>query len=143
MPEYLVSWDIDIEADTPAEAATKSLIIQRDPNSTAISFTVKDKHDNNITIIDLCDDLRDYPWQLINSWYKVNNLDTETLITLSADLVKHVSRFESFCDYVTWIKGLTKKFMLLHGDKREWADDDYWVCLEAFENECVAKLEWE
>lgn len=40
MTSYLVRWDIDIEADTPQEAAKKALEIQRDPQSIATCFTV-------------------------------------------------------------------------------------------------------
>lgn len=37
---YFVMWEIDIEADTPAEAACKALEIQRDPTSRATVFKV-------------------------------------------------------------------------------------------------------
>ena len=40
--EYRVIWDIDIEADSPLEAAQRALAIQRDPNSTATHFKVRD-----------------------------------------------------------------------------------------------------
>lgn len=41
MPTYLVTWIIDIEADTPRDAAQKALEIQRDPESIATVFEVK------------------------------------------------------------------------------------------------------
>ncbi|MFE0704956.1 hypothetical protein [Streptomyces sp. NPDC058872] len=40
MNSYLVTWEIDIEADAPEEAARKALGIQRDPHSTATVFGV-------------------------------------------------------------------------------------------------------
>lgn len=56
MPEYLVTWKIDIDADTPEEAAMRALIVQRDPESVAAYFIVKDKCGNTIPI-DLSHDL--------------------------------------------------------------------------------------
>lgn len=38
--EYLVSWDIQLEADTPREAAEIAQAIQRDPFSVATGFRV-------------------------------------------------------------------------------------------------------
>lgn len=38
--EYLVTWEMTIEADTPEEAARKALEIHRDPESIATVFTV-------------------------------------------------------------------------------------------------------
>lgn len=40
MTQYLVKWEIDIEADSPMEAAEKALEIQRDPDSIATCFKV-------------------------------------------------------------------------------------------------------
>lgn len=40
MREYLVSWEIEITANTPEEAARKALAVQRDPNSIAMVFDV-------------------------------------------------------------------------------------------------------
>lgn len=40
MPQYRVTWEIDIEAETPEEAARKALAIQRNPASTATVFNV-------------------------------------------------------------------------------------------------------
>lgn len=45
MPEYRVVWEIDIEADTPKEAAKKALKIQRDPESTATVFDTFERGD--------------------------------------------------------------------------------------------------
>jgi hypothetical protein len=48
MKTYRVVWEIDIDADTPREAAEKALAIQRDPGSDATYFDVKDA-DGNVT----------------------------------------------------------------------------------------------
>jgi len=37
---YLVKWEIDIDADSPHEAAEKALAIQRNPESIATVFEV-------------------------------------------------------------------------------------------------------
>jgi hypothetical protein len=42
MPNYLVEWTIDIEADSPREAARKALETQRDEDSIAVCFTIHD-----------------------------------------------------------------------------------------------------
>jgi len=42
MPNYLVTWDINVEADTPLEAAQEALRIQRDPNSIATVMVVRE-----------------------------------------------------------------------------------------------------
>lgn len=44
MPTYTVTWSIDIDADSPLEAAHQALTIHRDPESTATVFTVHDPH---------------------------------------------------------------------------------------------------
>lgn len=41
MPLYRVSWQIDIEADSPTEAAEGALAVQRDPESIATVFFVR------------------------------------------------------------------------------------------------------
>jgi hypothetical protein len=43
---YLVTWEIDIDADTPEEAARKALAIQRNPDSIATIFDVV-RYDSN------------------------------------------------------------------------------------------------
>lgn len=39
--EYTVTWTIELEADTPREAAEKALVIHRDPESIATVFSVR------------------------------------------------------------------------------------------------------
>jgi len=41
MKTYLVQWSIDIEAETPREAAEKAREIQLDPESFATHFSVR------------------------------------------------------------------------------------------------------
>lgn len=52
---YLVAWYIDIEADSPKEAAEEALRIQRDPSSIATVFDVmvKGNEVNTHNTIDL------------------------------------------------------------------------------------------
>jgi hypothetical protein len=52
MPTYTVQWLIELDADSPREAAIKALEIQRDPNSTATHFTVIDEEGDLIEIDD-------------------------------------------------------------------------------------------
>lgn len=56
MPEYRVKWDIDIEADSPREAAKEALSIQRDPGSEAVVFEVVDTDSGEIFTIDLLEE---------------------------------------------------------------------------------------
>jgi hypothetical protein len=53
MKQYYVSWHIDIYADTPQEAARKALEIQRNPDSTATVFEVRDEAEGRTTTVDL------------------------------------------------------------------------------------------
>jgi hypothetical protein len=46
MPEYRVTWEIELDADSPREAAAKALAIQRDPDSVATVFDVIDETGN-------------------------------------------------------------------------------------------------
>jgi hypothetical protein len=46
MPTYCVRWIIDIEVDTPEVAAQEALRIQRDPDSIATVFEVRDQDDD-------------------------------------------------------------------------------------------------
>jgi hypothetical protein len=52
MPLYTVTWEIDVDAKTPKEAAREALKIQRDPNSTATVFSVSNQK-GTIHTIDL------------------------------------------------------------------------------------------
>jgi hypothetical protein len=42
MTEYRVEWAVDLDADSPFEAAVAALQMQRDPDSTATTFYVCD-----------------------------------------------------------------------------------------------------
>jgi len=54
MPEYVINWSIDIEAETPEEAALKAYAIQQDPTSRATCFSVASRKEPEIsTFIDL------------------------------------------------------------------------------------------
>lgn len=50
---YNVTWEIDVDADTPQLAALRALKYQRAQDSTATLFTVHDSN-NKVTTVDLC-----------------------------------------------------------------------------------------
>lgn len=50
---YLVLWSVDINADSPEEAAREALEIQRDSDSTATLFEVIETYTGKKTVIDL------------------------------------------------------------------------------------------
>ncbi len=43
MPEYRITWEIDLDADSPREAAEQALCIHRNPESIATVFDVTDE----------------------------------------------------------------------------------------------------
>ena len=53
MSRYRVTWVIDIEADTPTQAARAALAIQRDPESIATVFEVSNDDGTDSRRIDL------------------------------------------------------------------------------------------
>lgn len=52
MPDYVVTWTIDITADNPREAAAQALEIQRRVGSSAVVFDVLDNK-GDTTVVDL------------------------------------------------------------------------------------------
>ncbi len=44
MPQFKIEWTIDIDADTPREAAEKALEIQRRVGSSAVVFNLTDEN---------------------------------------------------------------------------------------------------
>ena len=56
MTKYLVSWEIELAADSPREAAAKALAIQRDETSLAQVFIVNDPEGAFSYHVDLLDD---------------------------------------------------------------------------------------
>lgn len=60
MRTYLIRWSIEVDADSPREAAQKALAIQRDPKSGAVAFDVYGEEAAEVAIVDLLeDDLED------------------------------------------------------------------------------------
>jgi ssDNA-binding Zn-finger/Zn-ribbon topoisomerase 1 len=53
MTGYLVKWEIDIEADSPKEAAEKALAIHRRTDSIATVFEVIERKSHEVTQVDL------------------------------------------------------------------------------------------
>jgi hypothetical protein len=60
MTDYRVVWEIDIEADTPREAAEHALNIQQKHYTTATVFDVIDKKTLETTRVDLYSEEDDY-----------------------------------------------------------------------------------
>lgn len=56
MTEYRVTWEIDIDTDTPHAAAAKALAIQRNPESIATFFGVTARSDGATTHVDFHDE---------------------------------------------------------------------------------------
>jgi len=52
MQNYLVEWKIDIEAESPLDAARKALETQRDPASIALVFDITDE-EGHWSLVDL------------------------------------------------------------------------------------------
>ena len=52
MAQYYVEWRIEIEADSPEDAARQALAIQQDPDSIANVFHIADA-DEGFIVIDL------------------------------------------------------------------------------------------
>ena len=55
MNEYLVSWEINVDGNTPREAALAALEVMRDGNYNAVVFDVADG-EGNVTRVDLLED---------------------------------------------------------------------------------------
>lgn len=53
MRRYLVTWEMEISADDPTQAARLALEIHRDPESLATVFDVLDMRDRSRTRVDL------------------------------------------------------------------------------------------
>lgn len=51
MNEYRVSWHIDVDAESPTEAAKVALQIQRDPESSATIFEVSGPEGDSIHVL--------------------------------------------------------------------------------------------
>jgi hypothetical protein len=54
MTTYLVTWEIDIDAETPRAAAERALEIMRDPDSIGTVFKVEDA--KQVHVVDLLDE---------------------------------------------------------------------------------------
>jgi hypothetical protein len=50
MNEYIVTWAVNLSADSPADAARKALEMQRDPDSLALVFDVYQEHAPSVLI---------------------------------------------------------------------------------------------
>lgn len=57
MKTYRVLWEIDLDAESPSEAARQAVEIQRDPESVATAFTVDEARVDLSYHCNLCGDL--------------------------------------------------------------------------------------
>jgi hypothetical protein len=55
MAQYRIIWSIDIEADSPEQAAHQARQYQLDPDSTATVFAVTDADTGQEQVVDLID----------------------------------------------------------------------------------------
>lgn len=53
MTDYRITWELDLDASSPLDAAQKALSIHRDPASIATTFTVFDPATQQATEVDL------------------------------------------------------------------------------------------
>lgn len=53
MPQYLITWEIELDADSPEEAAEEALRIHRDPDSEATVFDVMQQSTGETVCIDV------------------------------------------------------------------------------------------
>lgn len=67
--EYLVTWQIDLDADSPEEAAQQAMNIMRDPLSMALVFDVTDKAANETHRVDLFKEDPGWREDLLNMGY--------------------------------------------------------------------------
>lgn len=56
MPEFKVTWDIEVNADNPEEAAEEALEIMRDIHSEALAFEVVEQGSDEYHYIDLLEE---------------------------------------------------------------------------------------
>lgn len=53
MTQYLVTWEIELDADSPEEAAEVAREIHRDPDSLATHFEVIDSVTGRVVVVDV------------------------------------------------------------------------------------------
>jgi len=53
MPEFKITWDIELNADSPEEAAEEALEIMRDIHNEALAFEVVEQGTDEYHYIDL------------------------------------------------------------------------------------------
>lgn len=102
---YKVKWVIDIDADSPVEAARKALAVQRDPESTATIFDVADQ-EGNAQQVDLMNEIEHHSTasQLLDQLD--NGEDTELLESLARDLIdEHRQTIEVIRQLVPYVPG--------------------------------------
>ncbi|OIO40153.1 hypothetical protein AUJ10_03800 [Candidatus Pacearchaeota archaeon CG1_02_31_27] len=104
--QYLVKWVIDIEANSPEEAAKLALEIQRDENSEALAFTVKEQATGEETDVNLLDTILtkfskiDYIKKVISKWGSFTTAEVEADYSPAISVIgDHSVLVESFWNY--------------------------------------------
>lgn len=114
MTKYHVVWKIDVEADSPREAAQQAFEIQRDPDSTPLVFDVYDFENKRIEQVDLI---------ILNVDGQPDFVDTEGEAFM-ADMRATVPAWRYDVDEMTVYEG-ERKVCTLHGGKAdEYRDRD-------------------
>jgi hypothetical protein len=75
---YVVTWTIDIEADSPIDAARQALAIQRDRNSIATCFSVE--HRNIHNTVDLLEDAQALAYA--QGWRRAEDVEDADLLVV-------------------------------------------------------------
>jgi hypothetical protein len=138
MTEFRVTWEINLDAETPTDAAKRAFAIQRDPISIATVFSVTNPQ-GAVTVIDLLDATdanQASPDHPVPQWARCTKVDTRTVITLAADLARYAPTFDTFSEYVRWIAHIAREFMDDHPDRAAWDEMD----LLAFERRALHRL---
>ncbi|MDD4052058.1 MAG: hypothetical protein PHR28_09200 [candidate division Zixibacteria bacterium] len=142
MTEFRVTWEINLDAETPTDAAKRAFAIQRDPISIATVFSVTNPQ-GAVMIIDLLDQNdantapSDHP---VPPWARCDDLDTRTVIVLATDLARYATTFDSYDEYIWWIIHLTREFMADHPNRETWDGFEYPNNIQIFERRALHQL---
>lgn len=77
MPEYRITWEIDISAESPYAAARKALCIQRNPESIATCFEVEERAHRYFVGLD------DWPLRSSRKWWSIYDALTGDKVNLT------------------------------------------------------------
>lgn len=87
---YLVKWEIDIEASSPKEASRLALEIQRDKNSEAVCFDVKEVETGEEINVNLSTELDSVSLNPLVYEYLVESENEEGVIVTVEEMVQAI-----------------------------------------------------